>query len=73
MRLMTVSLAVAAEGRTPALLLRPWQVADLPGLLAAPCGIRADSGVTTGPGRWTAPRDEDEAAAWLAGRPFLPA
>jgi RimJ/RimL family protein N-acetyltransferase len=68
MRLMTVSLAVAAEGRTPALLLRPWQVADLPGLLAAPCGIRADSGVTTGPGRWTVPRDEDEAAAWLADR-----
>jgi hypothetical protein len=28
-------LAVAAEGRTPALLLRPWKVADMPGLLAA--------------------------------------
>jgi RimJ/RimL family protein N-acetyltransferase len=68
MRLMTVSLAVAAEGRTPALLLRPWQVADLPGLLAAPSGIRADSGVTAGPGRWTVPRDDDEAAAWLADR-----
>jgi hypothetical protein len=32
---MTVSLAVAAEGHTPALLLRPWQAADMPGLLAA--------------------------------------
>jgi RimJ/RimL family protein N-acetyltransferase len=65
---MTVALAVAAHGRTPALLLRPWQAADVPGLLAAPDGIRADSGVTTGPGRWTVPRDDEEAAAWLADR-----
>lgn len=65
---MTVSLAVAAEGRTPALLLRPWQVADLPGLLAASCRLRADPGIAGGPGHWTVPRDEDEAATWLASR-----
>lgn len=65
---MTVSLTVAAEGRTPALLLRPWQVTDMPGLLAASCGLRAEPGIAGGPGRWTVPRDEDEAATWLADR-----
>jgi RimJ/RimL family protein N-acetyltransferase len=71
---MTVSLAVAAEGRRPTLLLRPWQAADLPGLLAASDPGHPDGGlgshpeVTTGPGRWTWPRDDDEAAAWLSDR-----
>jgi len=65
---MTLSLTAPAEGRRPPLLLRPWRAADLPGLLAAPDPIRADAGVTTGPGRWTVPGDDDEAAAWLADR-----
>jgi len=69
-----VSLAVAAEGRTPALLLRPWQAADMPGLLAAmdreyPAGgLRSNPYVEAGPRHWTGPRDEDEAAIWLSGQ-----
>jgi hypothetical protein len=71
---MTVSLAVAAQGRTPALLLRPWQVADMPGLLAAmdreyPAGgLRSNPYVEAGPRHWTGPRDENEAASWLSGQ-----
>ena len=34
-RVMAVSLHVPAEGRTPARLLRPWQLADMSDLLAA--------------------------------------
>jgi RimJ/RimL family protein N-acetyltransferase len=73
-RLMAVSLAVAAEGRTPALLLRPWQAADMPGLLAAmdreyPAGgLRSNPYVGAGLRRWTGPRDENEAASWLSGQ-----
>ena len=71
---MGVSLAVAAEGSRPALLLRPWQVADMPGLLAAmereyPAGgLRSNPYLGDGPGRWTGPRDENEAAIWLSGQ-----
>lgn len=71
---MTVSLAVAAEGRTPALLLRPWQAADMPGLLAAmeqdyPAqGLWPHPSLDAGPGHWTGPRDDQEAAVWLAGQ-----
>jgi RimJ/RimL family protein N-acetyltransferase len=71
---MTVTLAVAAEGRTPVLLLRPWQGADMPGLLAAmdreyPArGLWSHPDVEGGPGRWTGPRDEHEAAIWLSGQ-----
>jgi RimJ/RimL family protein N-acetyltransferase len=71
---MTVSLAVAADGRTPALLLRPWQVADMPALLAAMDreypgrGLWTHPGVDAGHGRWTGPRNEDEAAIWLSGQ-----
>jgi RimJ/RimL family protein N-acetyltransferase len=71
---MAVSLAVAAEGRTPALLLRPWQAADMPGLLAAmdreyPAGgLRSNPYVGAGLRRWTGPRDENEAASWLSGQ-----
>jgi RimJ/RimL family protein N-acetyltransferase len=74
MPLVTVSLAVAAEGRTPALLLRPWQVADMPGLLAAmdreyPArGLWSHPDVEIGPGHWTGPRDEQEADIWLSGQ-----
>jgi len=72
---MTVSLAVAAECRTPALHLRPWQTADMPDLLAAMdqeyparglCShpeVEADA-----PGRWTGQRNEHEAAIWLSAR-----
>jgi hypothetical protein len=71
---MAVSLAVAAEGRTPALLLRPWQPADMPGLLAAmdheyPAGgLRPNPYVAAGPRHWTGPRDDNEAAIWLSGQ-----
>jgi RimJ/RimL family protein N-acetyltransferase len=71
---MTVSLAVAAEGRRPALLLRPWQVADMPGLLAAmdrdypSQGLWPHPDLDVGPGRWTGPRDDHEAAVWLSGQ-----
>lgn len=71
---MTVSLAVAAAGGTPALLLRPWQVADMPRLLAAmdqeyPArGLWPHPDVHTGPGRRTGPRDEHEAAIWLSSQ-----
>jgi RimJ/RimL family protein N-acetyltransferase len=71
---MTVSLAVAAEGRAPALLLRPWQPADMPGLVAAmrrdypSQGLRPHPDVDVGPGRQTGPRDDDEAASWLSGQ-----
>lgn len=71
---MTVSLAVVAEGHTPALLLRPWQAADMPGLLAAmdrdypSQGLRPHPDINAGPGRWTGPRDDHEAGVWLSGQ-----
>jgi RimJ/RimL family protein N-acetyltransferase len=73
---MTVSLAVAAAGRRPALLLRPWQMADIPNLLAAmnqedPAqGLWPHPGADAGPGPglWIGPRDEHEAAIWLSGQ-----
>jgi hypothetical protein len=71
---MTVTLAVAAEGHTPALLLRPWQAADMPGLLAAmehdypSQGLRPHPDVDAGPVRWTGPRDDHEAGIWLSGQ-----
>ena len=71
---MTVSLAVTVEGHTPALLLRPWQAADMPGLLAAmdydypSQGLRPHPDVDAGPVGWTGPRDDHEASIWLSGQ-----
>ena len=71
---MIVSLAVAAAGRTPALVLRPWLAADMPGLLAAmghdyPSeGLRPHPDAAAGPVRWTGPRDDHEASIWLSGQ-----
>jgi RimJ/RimL family protein N-acetyltransferase len=74
---MTVVLDIAADGRRPALRVRPWLAADMPGLLAAMArdypevGLRSHPDVAVdfrGPGRWSGPRDDEEAILWLSGQ-----
>ena len=72
---MTVVLAVAAQGDRPALRLRPWHAADMPGLLAAMAREYPDRGLAShpdiqvpGPQRWSGPRNDQEAALWLSGQ-----
>jgi hypothetical protein len=74
---MTVSIHVAAEDCRPALLMRPWQLADMPGVLAAMAHEYPAQGLWShpeidigvgGPSRWTGPRDANEAAIWLSGQ-----
>jgi RimJ/RimL family protein N-acetyltransferase len=53
---------------------RPWQSADMPGLLAAmrhdypSQGLAPHPDVDANPGSWTGPRDDHEAAIWLCGQ-----
>ncbi len=74
MAIMTVELHVPADSSRSALLLRPWIGADMPALVAE---MRCDY-PTRGlwpnhnerPDRrtWTGPRDEQDAAQWLASQ-----
>ena len=73
---MTVVLDVAANGDQPALRLRPWCAADIPGLLAAlapedparwPGRFHPDVDVPEAQ-RWRGPRNDEEAIAWLSGQ-----
>jgi RimJ/RimL family protein N-acetyltransferase len=74
MQVMAVVLSVPAAGRRSALLLRPWLAADMSALVAE---MNRDypawglwPGRTSRPDRrrWTGPRDEQEAAEWLASQ-----
>jgi RimJ/RimL family protein N-acetyltransferase len=78
---MATELHVPAAGRRAALLLRPWQAADMPALVAqmrseypvAGLASRADArpgqtALPEGAQRWTGPTDEHEADQWLAGQ-----
>jgi RimJ/RimL family protein N-acetyltransferase len=74
-RCVVIELGVPAEGVTPALLLRRWRAADMPGLVAEmrreypSRGIQSHpSAEVPGPGRWSGPRNEQEAALWLSGQ-----
>ena len=72
---MPVELDIPADGTRPALLLRTWLLADMPGLVAEMTRAYPNRGLWThpsvdvpGPQRWSGPRDEREAALWLAGQ-----
>jgi RimJ/RimL family protein N-acetyltransferase len=72
---MTVVLDIAADGIRPALRLRSWLAADMPGLLSAMARDYPERGLWShpdvdvpGPLTWTGPRDDQEAAVWLAGQ-----
>lgn len=72
---MTVALDIAADGVRPALRLRPWLAADMPGLLNAMARDYPERGLWSHPDvdvpdseSWTGPRDHQEAALWLAGQ-----
>jgi RimJ/RimL family protein N-acetyltransferase len=72
---MTVVLGIAAAGDRPALRVRPWLAADMPGLLAAMAREYPESGIRSHPDvvvpgrqRWSGPRNEEEAALWLSGQ-----
>jgi RimJ/RimL family protein N-acetyltransferase len=70
-----IELHVPAAGDRHALMLRPWQAEDMPALVAEMSREYPTRGLWSHPdddrpGRlhWTGPRDEPEAAEWLAGQ-----
>jgi RimJ/RimL family protein N-acetyltransferase len=70
-----VELHVPAAGNCGALLLRPWQAEDMPALVAEMGLEYPTTGLWSHPDddrqdrrNWTGPRDEQEAAEWLAGQ-----
>jgi RimJ/RimL family protein N-acetyltransferase len=73
---MPVVLDIAADGDRPALRLRPWLPADMPHLLAAMAREHPQGGprshpstdVSGPPRRRNGPRNDEEAALWLAGQ-----
>lgn len=72
---MTVMLDIAADGIRPALRLRPWLAADMPGLLSSMGLDYPDRGLWSHPDvdvpdpeSWTGPRNDQEAVLWLAGQ-----
>jgi RimJ/RimL family protein N-acetyltransferase len=72
---MTVVLDVPPGRDRPALGVRPWLAADMPGLLAAMAREYPQHGLWShpdvdvpGPQRWTGPRNDVEARLWLAGQ-----
>ena len=72
---MTIVLDVAADGDQPALCLRPWLLADMPGLLAATAEEYPNNGLGSHPDlnylfqhRRSGPRNAVEAERWLSGQ-----
>jgi RimJ/RimL family protein N-acetyltransferase len=72
---MTVVLETAADRGGPALRLRPWLAADMPGLVAEMACEYPSYGLWSHPDldvpgspHWTGPRDDQEAARWLSGQ-----
>jgi RimJ/RimL family protein N-acetyltransferase len=74
-------LRVPAAGRQPALILRPWQAADMPalvaemgreypaaGLCSGAAGWSSQAPLPAGAQRWTGPVDDSDAAHWLEGQ-----